>query len=329
MKRFKFIVGFYFRLLVDTFYYFKRYAKYSATLSIDTSQKLGGRIIASAHVIEKGLSFNDFRPFFGVPMLQYLYRMVSKWEELEYDTNLYPYKFGINALCQYYKRHIDLGFDFETLIEKTDEKVAKKMQTLFLNNGVFFPSTSKLKKDKVISESMKDFKSLCYARHSVRNFGSDEISTSLVNEAIEIAMRTPSACNRQSWRLTIVEEKSAIKKILSLQNGNKGFSDKIKCVLLVSADISQYTHANELHGELIDGGMFSMSLIYALQYKGLASCSLNWSVRSHQDEKLRKAFDLPSSVSVIMMIGVGTYPDQFNVASSQRMEPKDIILNRI
>jgi nitroreductase len=75
----------------------------------------------------------------------------------------------------------------------------------------------------------------------------------------------------------------------------------------------------------IDGGLFSMALLYALQSLGLASCCLNLCIPWTVEKKLAKIYRLPASERPIMMIAVGYLPDSVLVAHSQR-KPLNTVL---
>ena len=48
-------------------------------------------------------------------------------------------------------------------------------------------------------------------------------------------------------------------------------------LLIIAMDLKAFVPAHERYQHWIDGGMFSMSIIYALHSLGLSSCCLNWS----------------------------------------------------
>ena len=115
------------------------------------------------------------------------------------------------------------------------------------------------------------------------------------------------------------------KQVLSCQGGNAGFGETVKGVLVVTTDTSRFFSVGERNQCWIDGGLFSMSLVYALHSLGLGSCCLNWSVEKDTDQKLRRITGIPQSEVVIMMIGVGHLPEKLVVARSMR-KPLETIL---
>src|SRR3546814_8739546 len=74
-----------------------------------------------------------------------------------------------------------------------------------------------------------------------------------------------------------LQSREIIDRALSLQNGNRGFGHEIPCLLILCTDLSAFDTAGERYQHWIDGGMFSMSLVWALHALGYSSCCLNWS----------------------------------------------------
>ena len=93
----------------------------------------------------------------------------------------------------------------------------------------------------------------------------------------------------------------------------------------MTTDTYRFFSVGERNQCWIDGGLFSMSLVYGLHSLGLGSCCLNWSVEKEADQKLRRITGIPQSEVVIMMIGVGHLPEKLVVARSMR-KPLETIL---
>ena len=70
--------------------------------------------------------------------------------------------------------------------------------------------------------------------------------------------------------------------------------------------------------------MFCMSLIYTLYSKGFATCALNWDVPYNREDKLKRILNMGNE-AIMMFIAVGNYPDEFDVAQSEKLDEEDII----
>ncbi|NES66883.1 MAG: nitroreductase, partial [Okeania sp. SIO2D1] len=112
----------------------------------------------------------------------------------------------------------------------------------------------------------------------------------------------------------------------SCQNGNRGFGEQASKVLIVTSNLEHFASIGERYQGWIDGGMFSMSLVYGLHSLGLGICCLNWSFKKKQDRQLKIIAGIPDSDLVIMMIAVGHLPEEFKVAQSPRKPLKEVLI---
>ena len=109
------------------------------------------------------------------------------------------------------------------------------------------------------------------------------------------------------------------------QNGNAGFGDDADKVLIVTVELKDFRGPKERNQAYIDGGLFSMSLIYAMHSLGIGTCALNLSL-NHKDElELLREAEIPHSEIAIMMIAIGKIPEQFYVADSARRDLEDVV----
>ena len=113
----------------------------------------------------------------------------------------------------------------------------------------------------------------------------------------------PQHC--RSARVHIAFSRERIARVLSFQNGNAGFGDTLGAVVIVTTDIRAMNSLGERNQCWVDGGIFAMSLAYALHGLGLGACMLNWSQTRERDIALREAVGIPESEAIVTMIGVG------------------------
>ncbi|AXI48876.1 nitroreductase [Sulfitobacter sp. SK012] len=174
-------------------------------------------------------------------------------------------------------------------------------------------------------EFAEAFRALALSRHSVRQFSDTSVDAKLIHDATLIAAKSPSVCNRQSARLHHITDPDLKQKALEIQGGNRGFGAQIPELLIVTSDLSSFLSSAERYQCWIDGGLFAMSLVYALHSKGLGTCMLNWSVDASRDIALRKHVDIPASENVIVFIAVGHLPKNLTVATSPRRHVEQIL----
>jgi nitroreductase len=163
------------------------------------------------------------------------------------------------------------------------------------------------------------------SRRSVRHFDPDRaVDTEILRHAVDLASNTPSVCNRQAWKVRFFLGDRA-KRVLQYQNGNAGFRQQIPCVAVVTVDSRLFAGISERNQPWIDGGLFSMSLVYALHGLGLQTCMLNMSVTNAQAERARKAIGADDAEQVVMMIAVGHAAAQYRIARSPRRNLDELV----
>lgn len=305
------------RFYSNYFYDMKRYCKYSATLSNKEPNHLLGKIIAHYHVIEKGLSYQQIKLGFAKDVVQNLISMLKIYSDKNFDVSNTQYLTAISVVKKYIDLHEQKEFDVASITN--------------IFYGIKIPITCnmggsiEITKEEINSRRKSDFKEMAFSRYSIRDFSNDEVDINILNEAIRIAQKSPSVCNRQTARIYIVSSKSKIEKYLSYQNGNRGFGHKINKLLIVTSDLNHFEGVNERNQSFIDGGIFSMSLLYALHYLGLGAVTLNWCTNQEKDKEFRRASKIKDNENIILMVGVGHIPDKIKVPKSERKELAEIV----
>jgi nitroreductase len=169
-----------------------------------------------------------------------------------------------------------------------------------------------------------DFVDFVMSRHSIRDFDSGDLDTKVIETAVSVAIKTPSVCNRQPWRVCSVKGDKII-KLLELQNGNLGFRDSIQNLLVVTGKLSYMRGPIERKQIYIDGGLFSMSLMYALHNYNIGVCSLNWCVNIKEDVQAKKILNLPEDEVIIMYLAIGHKKKTYTIAASPRLPLQEFI----
>ena len=173
-------------------------------------------------------------------------------------------------------------------------------------------------KEEILEKAKLSFDKLAVSRVSVRDYSPVEVDDNLIYDSINIAMKTPSVCNRQSWRVHFIKDKELLAKTLLLQGGFRGNGLNLNKLFLVTVDLRYFSSVNERNEGYIDGGIFLMSLVYALTYNEIATCILNAMFNKNKDEEIRKLLGIEESEISIGFIALGNYPDTFKAPASLR-----------
>jgi len=290
-------------LLRDNFYDLRRYHRWSHGTGTDRRKAQSLHAIYKAyHGVEKGLSLMEPRPGFGRPKIKALLNKLDEFTR-RFDSEGVPA--AASALASY--RSFNVDHDIKT------PEVSTYLDGKAVNDTGGTKPVSRAEIEAITKNVGRDF---FWSRHSVRQYTNTPVPMDMITAAIDMARKTPSVCNRQGQRVHVFEN---AQEALRWQPGNAGFGDKATRGLVVTADLQAFSGAGERNQPFVDGGMFAMSLLYALHAQGLGACPLAWSVRPDQDKEMRKALGIPDEEVVIMFISVGHLPDDFRVAKSHRM----------
>ncbi|WP_460320260.1 nitroreductase family protein [Alkalibacterium psychrotolerans] len=294
----------------------ERFLKYSfGKKDLSAFNQIEARLTKEYHSIEKGLSYKELRLGFGKQVLNNVLDLMKEYRKNGYPLDTHVYQTALSNLHSYIAVHDEAGFNIDSLKEEV-----KELETGTPDNcsGGILHKT----KQSVLEQSKQDFKIFSESRHSVRDYSDVPVSIESLEKALELAKRTPSACNRQSWRVRVVEDPKLKKTIQKNQNGNRGFGDYIDKFIIITSDVQYYDRIRERNQANIDGGMYAMNLLYALHYYDIAAVPLSGSLNLKQEDNLREVFNIPDYENFIMFIGVGNYVDEYKVPKSDRRHVK-------
>ena len=275
-------------------------------------------IVRQYHVIEKGLCMPDFRPKFGKDVVTGLVKSIRELAAHPCAASCNPGQLAAAraTLREYHDRHLALGIDISDILPASSHELFEGAMPAVGGTRPFTP---------VDTNDAQAFQNVVFSRASVRDMNPDRVpDRTLIQQAVETALRSPSVCNRQTARVHVFTGDAA-QRTLALQSGNRGFGHKIPMVIIVTSDLRFFTGTVERYQGWIDGGMFSMLLLLALHAIGLGAVSLNWSVNNAKDLALRKTAAIPEYERIMMLIGCGYPNEQCRIPVSTRRNPEEII----
>ena len=300
--------------------YIQLIKSFCSTKEDDVEAKLRNRIYIQSHIIEKGLSLKDVRLGFGVPKVKQLLSYVEKYYN-KYKEGYILY-FALSVIQKYVEFHKEQDF-------AVDEEIMQRFNQLMelVSNGtnettnLYEGGTKQVKREDIIGTDF-DFADFIKKRHSVRSFTGKPISMDDLREALRMTEYTPSACNRQPWVIRVFTQKENIQKILGIQQGSRQFKDDVSAVILVSSSYNSFA-ISEKAQPYVNGGLYSMTLLYALHAKGLGAIPLNMGLKPKELEKIKQLAGLGVTDVPVMLIAVGDTSDTLNVANSCRVSYKE------
>ena len=158
------------------------------------------------------------------------------------------------------------------------------------------------------------------ARRSVRAYTDQPVSREIVDQCLDAARMSPSACNSQPWTFLVVDDRENIRLIADTAcSGIYAMNRFIATAPVLIIFVTEKSKvAARLGGQvrdvqynLIDIGIAGAHLSLQAAVLGLGTCWIGW----FNDKALKQELNLPSSTQVDIIMPLG-YPDE---------EPKDKI----
>lgn len=302
----------YLRLLKDIFPESFRWNRYGIDLR-DNLKKKEVDLTIRAHAIEKGMSLGHVRLGFGQPkaisLIKDIERYVTVGGDLKFVQNIVSILNSYIIFNQYTEEN-DVVVSLNNLCKKYGlySKPIGGVQTYRFND--------------IEKQMHSEFCDFSQSRHAIRDFGSTPIDKEAIIRALKMCEKTPSACNRQSWHVYIVEDKKKRDKLMEMQGGVKGCDEDIQSAILVCGDIRNYG-TSERSLPYIDGGLYAMNLMYALHYEGIANIPLSMSYEHKRVNKMKNLIGVPEYEVPVLLLAIGSYKDNFKVAASIRKNYKE------
>ncbi|WP_418529452.1 nitroreductase family protein [Paraprevotella clara] len=303
----------FFRLLHEKFQEVVLLTKYIANGNrLNDKDKLLTDLAIRTHAIEKGMSIGNVKVGFGKP------KVMSLLRDMQLYLSLGGNKGFVSEACSVINKYIafneSIGADMATVKDRFMIFCKENKVEMIDKGGIYL-----LDRESTVTKLNSSFDIFSQSRFSVRDFGTDKISFVYIERALSIAEKSPSACNRQSWRIYVYSDAKLRNKIFSLQGGCNGFCQDMQYAILICGDIRGY-NINELSQVYVDGGIYAMNLLYALHFEGVAAIPLTMGHKQKKLKEIKLEMDIPDNEVPVLLIGVGAYKDKYKVAVSVRRD---------
>lgn len=283
---------------------------FSDVKQLSKGQKSNYDLLQLSHRLEKGLLIKNPKPLWG-------------WEKA----------YRITYLLQGNKDNFSsitanaVLSNFLATKEKSIYKEDRIAWKEFINNTHFKPVNNysaggiiKVEKTEFNSEETQTIERLFSSRHSCREFSNKAISNEEIAKAVQMALRCPSACNRQPFRVYVIPP-SMIEKLIGKNLQYK--SDKI---LVITGDIRAFA-ASEFLDWFISPSIFAGYLTLSLHALGIGCCVLRKDlVRSTPyNLAIKKITRMSDSERIVLEMSIGYYNDRYYAPISNRAGVSDIV----
>lgn len=276
------------------------------------------------HRLEKGLVMRNRRAVFAADYINdvvanYLILLNAK-NDRDIDDELL--RWAHSVLTKYFTT-VDTTNPKVAMAKKAFEEQAVE-QTTKLNGSV--TSHPYLKDQAARSKiSYEEFFQLCMQRRSVRWFQDKPVPHDLIEKAMVAATQSPSACNRQPFRFKFFDHQELKNQVGSIPMGIKGIYENVPVFAVLIGRLSAYLSERDRHVIYIDGGLASMSFMFALETLGLSSFPINWPDIESLEVKMENLLDLDEDERPMMLIGMGYADEKGGIPFSQKKSPQQLI----
>lgn len=284
--------------------------------------QLSSELIFQFHKIEKGLCMPGKPRFFGELPVKRTMRLIQRWQQAGLPASDPVHRAAQSCLVAYQKR-MRLTPPPATIPNRFLSDLEALLGSGRPEDEAY---STPCPLEPVEAGDLEALQRLVRARRSVRSYSPQSVPMEAVSRAVSMAQLSPSACNRQPWQVHQFDQRERIDSLLKLQNGNAGFGHTVPLLLILTAKTSAFFDGSERNQPYIDGGLFTMSLILALQAQGLSSCCLNWCVTPELDRRCHAEAPIPDDEHILMYLAVGYAADGALAPRSARRDPGTVLV---
>lgn len=284
---------------------------FSDMRQLDLGQKPAYELLQLSHRLEKGLLINNPKPLWGWEKAYRIAALLTqKSDEDDYTSNT-----AAAVLSAF------LNAKETSLFEEERAKVQLfKVQTHFTPvkydniGGVSIITNAgfSLEEQDVIVR-------LFDSRHSCREFSDKHVPNEVIKKAVQMASRCPSACNRQPYKVYVIEPSKLESKLgrKLMYNGDK--------TLIVSGDIRAFS-PSEMLDWIVSPSIFAAYLTLSLHSLGIGSCVVRKDLVKSNDynNAVKEITGMSESEQIILELFIGYYHDSYEAPVSHRVCVEDI-----
>ena len=174
----------------------------------------------------------------------------------------------------------------------------------------------------VFSESEQTvIRRLFDTRHSCREFANRHVSDKDIEEAVRMALRCPSACNRQPFHVYVIDPAKLAKQL-----GRSKLQYEGDHTLVITGDVRAFT-SGELLDWIVSPSVFAGYLTLSLHSLGIGSCVVRKDLVKHSkyNEAVRVVTGMDESECVVLEMFIGYYKDKYVAPVSNRKAVSDVV----
>lgn len=278
---------------------------------LSLGQKTNYDLLQLSHRLEKGMLITNPKPMWG-------------WEKAEkMVTLLKKCKDGFSSITAKAVLSVYLEAKSKSEYKEDLKKYADFLrQTGFQTVPFENVGGAITVKSQAFSESEQAaIRRLFETRHSCRKFADRHVSDKDIEEAVRLALRCPSACNRQPFHVYAIDPAK-----LAKQMGQQKLQYDGDRALIITGDVRAFT-TSELLDWIVSPSIFAGYLTLSLHSLGIGSCVVRKDLVSPStyNDAIRVLTRMGCSERIVLEMFIGYYPDEFVAPVSNRANPDSIV----
>ena len=282
--------------------------------------KLGYETVIHTHTLEKGMEHFELRPF-AVKKTAYMIDLINRQTKYEGFEKKFAYINGINTLRAYKNMYEEHNWkdkkEYKTVSDflKNYEKVEQQKA------GAYILTKKELENDYKI-----DYLKFVKSRHSTRNYKKEPLKIEDVQEAVEMAKYSASACNRQYIKLHYYPTGKMRDNVIKYSLGKGGLYMEGVNTFIVTFDVNGLSGAGERNQGYFNAGLYSTNLVNAFHSLGIGTCFIQFANSVKEEEDLKKMNDIPEYERIAVILYAGYYDEKSIFAVSPRKNVSELLI---
>lgn len=284
---------------------------FSDMRQLSKGQKSNYELLQLSHRIEKGLLISNPKPLWGWDKAYRIAELLRTNDD-HFSSKTANAVLSAFLIAKSKSQYVEDRQKYQEFMDKTH---------FVIENTVDIGGTVKIEKPTFTLEDLSAIEKLFTTRHSCRTFEEKPIPNEVIEHAVKLAMRCPSACNRQPYKVYVITP-----SVLEEKLGHKlqYISEK---VLIITGDVRAFT-SGEMLDWLISPTIFASYLTLSLHSMGIGSCVIRKDlVRTPKyNDAIMRITDMDASERIILEMFIGYYKNEFTVPISNRAGVEDVIM---
>ena len=276
-------------------------------------------LIRNTHSIEKGLCIESPRLGFGHNKQLEMLDLITTLSQMESTYYKEVCGMAMCALQEYIDYHEGKGYS-DDVCDKIKEYLIKHCDLMPKEK---LGGTVNLNRSEV-QFNISEIEHFFVTRHSIRDFNEKEVDVNVLNKALKLAQKAPSACNRQGVRVYVIDNAKHLKFANSLA-GIGGFAKSVNKFVIITGKFSSY-RMDETNQYIVSASMYAAYLSLTLHLYGLGACVVQRPVVWSKDwDTVRRDFHIDMDEQIVCMLAVGNLKEHTLVPLSHRLEEDEMI----